>query len=180
MSAYLSSADALSALATYWGESVRRDRFGDPQSELTRALYRSGFPWHDATARAQSLLTGRLPETVIFELLLSENVASLEERYAKHEALSDMTDHEGYAYRRDPDVISWMTRRESGRIVGILRGYEYQACEHRGWETSIGKAICDQISRSLLKDLERRDTPSDDQDRCTYWASYERPSVSLK
>jgi hypothetical protein len=177
MSAFLCSSDTLSALATYWHENVTRDQCSDPVNDITRAIYHGspGMPWGDATIQAQQLTKGRLPALVVYELLLSENQASLEARYPGD---LEYRSAEGYCFSPDPHVVHCVNRYglgdrsrfKTGWIVSLLDGYEYQSCEHRSWRTSIGQALCHQIRRMLTHDLERLQT-----DRKTqHWASYDR------
>ena len=170
MSAYLCSSDTLSALATYWHENVTRDQCSDPVSDITRAIYHgsTGMPWGDATIQAQQLTKGRLPALVVYELLLSENQASLEARYPGD---LEYRSAEGYCYSPDPQVKRSVQHNRTGWLVSLLDGYEYQSCEHRSWRTSIGQALCHQIRRMLTHDLERLQNPSK---KAGHWASYDR------
>lgn len=169
MSAFLCSQDALSALATYWSASVAAKRFGDPTSYLFHAIYSNGIHHGEAQRQAEQLLKGRAPGLVIFELLLAENQASLEARYPGD---LEMRDGSHYRYSVDPVIqhaVQW--RMPTGALVGILRGYEYQSCEHNGWSRSTGHAICQQIRKFLTEDLERRDCPAESH---RLWADYRR------
>ncbi len=170
MSAYLCSSDTLSALATYWHESIMRDRFGKPDAEITRAIYHGspGMPWSDACIKGTQLTTGRDPALVVYELLLAENQASLEARYPGD---LEYRSAEGYSYSPDPHARRAVLHNRTGWLVSLLDGYEYQSCEHDGWSQSIGQAICHQIRRCLTKDLERLQNPGEQQ---RFWASYDR------
>ena len=169
MSAYLSSQDAIAALATYWFASVTNKRFGPLYSYLTRAIWSSGVQYSDAQLQAERLLSNRAAGLVIFELLLAENQASLEARYPDS---PDMREASHYRYSIDTAVLHAVQGRQpTGALVGILRGYEYQSCEHNGWKRSIGYAICQQIRDFLTDDLERRDCPDEDS---RFWADYKR------
>lgn len=170
MSAYLSSSDTLSALTTYWYESITRERHADPIGDIARAIYHGtpGMPWGDAMIRAKQLTAKHNPALVVYELLLDENQASLEARYPGN---LECRSPEGYSYNPDPHVRRSVQRNRTGWLVSLLDGYEYQSCEHDGWPQSIGQALCHQIRRQLNKDLMRLQDPDRDHQ---HWASYDR------
>ena len=171
MSAYLSSCDALCALDSYWHESIKRNRTGTPPNDyITNATYHGtpGIHWHDAKAKAEQLCAGRNPAVVVFELLLAENQASLEARYPGD---LEYRSAEGYSYSADPEVRRSVLHNRTGWITGILDGYEYQSCEHKGWRHSIGKELCHQMRQFLCDDLRRLQDPDRKRD---FWASYSR------
>ena len=170
MSAYLSSSDTLSALTTYWYESITRERHADPIGDIARAIYHGtpGMPLGDAVIKARQLTTNRNPALVVYELLLAENQASLEARYPGN---LECRSPEGYSYNPDPHVRRSVQRNRTGWLVSLLDGYEYQSCEHDGWPQSIGQALCHQIRRQLNKDLMRLQNPDRDHQ---HWASYDR------
>jgi hypothetical protein len=170
MSAYLSSSDTLSALANYWFESVTRERHADPTYDLARAIYQ-GSPalgWDEALLKTRELLTNRNPALVVYELLLSENQASLEARYP---TALEYRSADGYCYSPDPAVKRSVIHNKTGWIVDLVRGYEYQSCEHDSWRQSIGHAICMQIRQHLNADLQRLQDPDR---KAGHWASYDR------
>lgn len=178
MSAYLTSNDTISALVTYWGTMASR---GCSTSEaqlsrcysLAKRAQNGGEGWYfdwassevDALRKSQSL------ETVVFNHLLQENVNSLQARYPDSPEM--WSGAKVYRLRRSAQVSRWINYRPlgQGHLVGMVRGYEYQSCEHDGWEKSVAYQICQQIRQFLLQDLEARDCG----DR-TCWASYEEPS----
>jgi hypothetical protein len=171
MSAFLSSCDALSALATYWFESIQRRPYTNPTDQLTTAILTSNpgaTPYLKAKATADALLNGRPAAAVIFELLLTENQASLEARYPGD---LEYRSAAGYRFTPDPDVQRAVIRNRTGWIVGILDGFEYQASEHDGWHHSIARALCLQMRRCFSDDLRRLQDPAGEQD---LWASYSR------
>ena len=169
MSAYLCSCDALSALASYWQESIKRNR-SQPGDYIAYAIYHGtpGIPWADAQAKAKQLCSSRDPAVVAFELLLAENQASLEAFYPGD---LEYRSARGYSYSADPQVKRSVLHNRTGWIVGILDGYEYQSCEHKGWRQSIGQMLAHQIRRSLTDDLKRLQDPDRKQ---SFWASYDR------
>jgi len=174
MSAFLSSSDALSVLATYWSESIQRSRSGDPVHHLGNAIYHSstGLQYTVARSKAEALLSGRPAAMVIFELLLAENQASLAAQYP---AELEYRSAEGYAYQMDPDVQRSVVRNRTGWIASVLDGYEYQAGEHSEWHRSVGHELCQQMRRFLCDDLRRLQDPDGKQ---LFWASYSRGEAS--
>lgn len=174
MSAFLSSSDCLSALAHYWERKSGRENHTSPTSAFERACLLSLHSqdvdsWSKARAFAETYIKEQgqgSAARAVYAQLLACNVQSLEARYPGDH---DMTDAAGYRFERLPIVNYWIEGRQTGHLVGLLRGYEYQACEYKGWETSIGSKICDQIAGYLLKDLEGRDCPDGT------WASWEAP-----
>lgn len=170
MSAYLSSSDTLSALASYWLASHEQHTYSYPISDLRRALYHGtpGMTWGDASVTADKLSDGRSLGLVVYELLLAENQASLAARYPDAE---DYRKAEGYAYKFDRAVERSVQRNKTGWIVSLLNGYEYQSCEHDSWTRSVGYQLCLQIRKFLCDDLQRLQDP--DEQHC-YWANYDR------
>lgn len=170
MSAYLSSSDTLSALASYWLASHEQHTYSYPISDLRRALYRGtpGMTWGDASVTADKLSDGRSLGLVVYELLLAENQASLAARYPDDE---DYRSADGYAYSFDRAVERSVQRNKTGWIVSLLNGYEYQSCEHDGWTQSVGYQLCLQIRRFLCDDLQRLQDPDEQH---AHWASYDR------
>ena len=173
MSAYLTSNDTLSALVTYWAMRCGGD---NGRSDLTRAIALAGVDrstittprYNEATANAEALIAAHGgPERCAFMLLLAENQASLAARYPGD---TDYRDGSGYTYQRLPIVAHWIMGRTTGHLVGMVRGYEYQSCEHADWERSPAWRICQTIRGYLLQDLERRDCGDGGN-----WASWENP-----
>lgn len=178
MSAYLTSNDTINALVTYWGIMSNRG-CSTAGAQLSRCYAfaqrakNGGEGWYfdwaarevDALRKTQSL------EAVVFNHLLQENVNSLQARYPDSSDMWSAAD--SYRLRRSAQVSRWVNYRPfgQGHLVGMVRGYEYQSCEHDGWDKSVAYQICQQIRQLLLQDLESRDCG----DR-TNWASYEEPT----
>lgn len=161
MSAYLTSNEDLSTLATYWLAKANDARtFGDTKSSLTYAIYHSfrilkrSTTWGVAAGKTAEILKTARPGPVIFQLLLEENLASLKYRYPDSDTFWD---HSGYRFREDAAVQRWMNNRTTGQVVPLVRSYEYQSCEHPEWEASIAYQLCQQIRHFLLLDLQERD-----------------------
>lgn len=79
-------------------------------------------------------------------ILAQENVASVCCRYEQDtaEQYEDMLE---YAYR-DPGYV--LTPAEVFKTVGC---YEYQSCEHPGWETSEAKRFCEALREAAQAEL---------------------------
>ena len=174
MSAYLSSPDTINALATYWERKAKGPgSFTTPAASLEKALIFStrarGEKGPDQ--QAESVIRSLQPFEAVSALLLLENQRSLAARYPSPSD-SDMYEAPSSYYRaqRLPIVSYWIERRTTGQLVGLVRGYSYQACEHNDWTTSVAYFLLEQIEYSLLKDLERRDCGEEGN-----WASFEAP-----
>jgi hypothetical protein len=176
MSAYLASSDTLSALVTYWSQRANlgaSTALARLEHAWAMARYSQSGEWDYSQSRARVadlLETLATPERLAYLLLLQENQNSLEARYPGD---SDYRSAEGYGFRRSGAVLRWVMSRQTGHLVGLLSGYEYQACEHDGWRHSVAFQICDQIRSYLLKDLEARDCGD-----APNWASFTEPQDS--
>ncbi|MGB7564947.1 MAG: hypothetical protein WBM08_09365 [Prochlorococcaceae cyanobacterium] len=161
MSAYLSSNDAISALATFWAEAHPRDPYA-----LARAIYLSQDEplWAEAKARADELLEVTTPAEACFKILLDANVESLAARYGEEQEVLDAA--ATYCYRRSNAAMHWIYSNNVKQIIGILRGYDYWASETRMWHRSLGHQICQQITDVILRMIPQEET----------WASWEEPS----
>jgi hypothetical protein len=74
-------------------------------------------------------------------LLWEENVRSVDERYREENGVG------AYEHVRSSLPIDPI------QVFASLRCYEYQSCEHEGWETSEAKAICDAIKDAAIRVL---------------------------
>lgn len=180
MSAFLSSQDTIRALATFWEESLTRSRYGTPSMELGRAIgcaaLAAGKPWPaDCYETAADLVhsANGSAAAVAFELLLAENVASLQARYPDSPEMWAAA--ASYRYAPSPMVRLWINANRCGQLVGLVRGFAYQACEHRSWEHSPGYQLILQIKDQLLAQLETRDSGTES---TRLWASWEEPETT--
>ena len=178
MSAYLASSDCLSALVTYWESRCSRPGSYNTEANLHRA-YTSFFvslgrshskAYSEAAEMVKDKLENKTPAEFAFQTLLVQNQMSLEARYPGDR---EMQDAEGYAFKRSGKILQLGTR--TGLVVGLLNGYEYQACEDDGWETSPAYFLCQQIKSMLLSDLEAGLSHEE-----RGWASYEEPDNAPK
>jgi len=165
MSAFLSSPDTINALATYWfTKASTPGNFTTPWGSLDKAQRCSDHarnacedPTKRDQAAAEIICSVENAHTACFKILLEANQASLEARYPDDTSTPDPS----YKAKRLPIVSYWIQGRQTGHLVGLVRGYSYQACEHSGWETSVAHELIEQIQRWLLKDLETRDCGDD-------------------
>ena len=185
MSAYLCTPDALNALATYWERHASRGS-STAEGAILRAIHcqrratgaTSGDYVTDlkddekACAKILASVRGNALRAV-FGILLIENQNSLKARYPDSPDMWETGPE--YVGRSIPVVDYWIQRRETGQLVGILNGYEYQSCEHRDWETSLAYFMLQQISAYLLKDLEALHCPVDEYGGRGNWATFEAP-----
>ena len=186
MSAYLSSADCLNALATYWERKASQGA-STAEGSILRALHcqrratgaTSGDYVTDlkddekACARILASVKGN-PLRAVFGILLIENQNSLKARYPGDSEMWETTPE--YVGRSLPCVDRWIQQRKTGEMVGLLNGYEYQACEHNEWERSLAFFICQQISSHLLDDLQVLHCPPNEYGSRGHWASFKAPA----
>lgn len=162
MSAFLCSPDDLNALVTYW-EHMKNRQCPQAIAKAIDCSYRAknSSGCFDPTKRdhaADDIVSkSKTAKTACFRILLQANLDSLAARYPEDD--SDTYESVGAEYRskRLPIVMDWIMRRQTGHLVGLCRGYEYQACEHKGWGTSVAFYLVEQIKTLLLNDLETRD-----------------------
>jgi hypothetical protein len=174
MSAFLSSNDTLNALVTYWDHISSPEHFTTPTDQLVRAYVfassSTGNPYGDFSAAYEA---GKViqeyggADHAVFSILLKENVLSLQHRYPTYPDMWEAADE--YTYTPSPSVERWCNKKPygHGNLVGLVRGYSYQSCEHDGWKSSVAYQIIDQIRTGLLKDLEKRDCKGEN-----LWASF--------
>jgi len=173
MSAYLCSDDTLNALSTfYYMKSGKTD--AERKSNILRAIRRvNKDPWYERQQVAETH-EQRMKQIadfdkfcngvydiwyhqysnediyeVIFNILLRENQNSLMARYNDKE----YAERPSYIYRMSNVVNYWDDHNQLGYLVGIINNYNYQSCEHRNYQDSLGYAILNQIKDYLLKDM---------------------------
>ena len=97
----------------------------------------------DATARDVALM------------LRGANVTSVAHRYAT----TDPRDLPGHSYTPEADTWEPYTCRRAGRALSpvallcAIDSYEYQSCEHPGWEGSEAETYCDALRRAVIHTL---------------------------
>jgi hypothetical protein len=76
------------------------------------------------------------------QMLLDENAASINHLYRRDDSAAR------YTHRR-PRHTEWTV----AELLNAIRGYQYQTCEHPGWERSQAKAFCDALQQRLIATL---------------------------
>ena len=159
MSCFLSSADAINALATYWDTMANRGHRSARQT-LERAMFiaeraESGRDDYAAAVESASLyLRSQSGSTwsAVFSLLLAANVRSLEARYPGDSEMSQTGPE--YDNLKPLQIVKyWIQTKQTGKIVGILNSFEYQSCECSDWRESVAFQLCEQIRGFLLDEM---------------------------
>jgi len=87
------------------------------------------------------------PETAVGRLLWEENRRSVAYRYPGDEAMIGEFDPEyTYTPRLQPP-------RPAVANLKLVRCYEYQSCEHPGWEQSEAYRLCQRMTGYLVSEL---------------------------
>jgi hypothetical protein len=88
------------------------------------------------------------------QMLWAENLASVTGRYpadgdGERPGPVDFQDHDVLTYRfaRVPGMLDRAT------VLKALHCYEYQSCEHDGWESSAARAFCRSLERAVVCSL---------------------------
>jgi hypothetical protein len=77
-----------------------------------------------------------------FAVLVAENVLSLTSRYGKRDAPKKTT----HRYTPGPALPAI-------HVIKLAQSYDYQSCEHDGWETSEAKRWIDNLIAGLVYQL---------------------------
>jgi hypothetical protein len=187
MSANLCSNDTINALVTYWERSCF-DRCIQPESHLINAFFFAdtllGVQFNDQPAQHVTANFLKSHDTVadgVFQILLDQNILSLKYRYPNGPDMWSAA--ESYKYTPSRSVNLWCnpSMPTHGKLVGLLRGYSCQSCEHPDWHYSVAYQIIDQIIYALLFDLEKRDCPNQyntnsDNLNCSTWSDFAEPT----
>ena len=83
--------------------------------------------------------------------LLAENIASLKALYPNFPEMSNF-DFDGYRFAFAPDFPA-LRSNPAMDLLGIIACYEYQSCEHDGWQTSYAKKFCEWLRDRAIHDL---------------------------
>lgn len=104
-------------------------RFASPGHNLSW-YYRKN--WHYLT-----------PETApaVGEMLMRTNIASVNFRYDENTPVR--------YHHRAPRRTTWSV----GEILKAVNCYEYQSCEHDGWNRSQAKAFCAALKEHLIREV---------------------------
>ena len=196
MSAHLTDQDCINALATFWYEYHKLPRNEAPQQALERAFIIAQEEvstkedyferMNDLGSRATRLIEASQPVykalapcRVVYDLLLNENVRSLQARYPDDmkEPLQDRIWYNEYEFKKSSTVTKWVSKRDAKGLMMIwqmLQGWEYQSCEHHEFRNSVAYQIKQQIEYGILSTLKKIHCP-DDKDRV--WTSWEDPQL---
>jgi hypothetical protein len=93
--------------------------------------------------------------TAVGRDLLQENINSVYHRYDEDTEAGDMfratSDHESVMLYVCPRIPS--KRFDVVTALKAVDCYEYQSCEHPGWQTSQSRAFCEELRSSLIGQL---------------------------
>ena len=106
--------------------------------------YQRGEVWGStalASYRTRVRYMTRENATAVGRMLLFENMRSVSHRYDEPLELPDY-DYTTYGLTLTPV-----------QILMALSGFEYQACEHPGWENSEAHAFCEALQREAIRAL---------------------------
>ena len=196
MSAHLVDQDCINALATFWYEYHKTPGNESPQQALERAfliakeeisLKEDYFEnQNEIRYRAIKLIEaqqdcykGLASCRVIFDILLNENVRSLQARYPddiKEKNENRIWYHE-YDFKKSSTVVKWVSDRDPKGLLMLwqmLKGWEYQSCEHFEFINSVAYQIKQQIQDGILNMLQKKFCIND-QDNV--WTSWEDPQL---
>ena len=196
MSAHLTDQDCINVLATFWHEYHSQPRNERPGQALERAFIiaqeevstkKDYFErMNDLGSRATRLIEASQPVykalapcRVVYDLLLNENVRSLQARYPddSKEPLTDRIWYNEYEFKKSSTVTKWLSDRDPKGLMMIwqmLQGWEYQSCEHYEFRNSVAYQIKQQIEYGILNTLKKIHCPNDE-DRV--WTSWEDPQL---
>tara|TARA_R100001460_G_C3507712_1_gene171123 strand:+ start:59 stop:685 length:627 start_codon:yes stop_codon:yes gene_type:complete len=196
MSAHLTDQDCINALATFWYEYHKLPRSESPQQALERAfliakeevsIKKDYFEnQNELRYRAIRLIEAQQPvykglasSRVIFDILLNENVRSLQARYPddSKEPLKSRIWFNEYKFKKSSTIVKWVNDRDSRGLLMLwqmLQGWEYQSCEHFEFKNSVAYQIKQQIQDGLLNTLKKRYCPNDEDQ---VWSSWTDPQL---
>lgn len=122
--------------------------------DLHRCDFRLGVSDHEAVHGTYN------PDT-LGRMLWAENLRSINARYPdtidNPEAIPGPigvgpAEVMAYTYGPGPRVVDV----DPFGLLGVVRGYVYQSCEHPGWRTSPARAFCDALKDAVIYDLIER------------------------
>ena len=118
------------------------------------------FSWYDAKHEWQTMpTTDRKAHDETGQMLWNENIASVQYRY-NGESLDTLPGPigEDFSYKHTPRKDSRGSIIPSyptpGKCFAMIDMYEYQSCEHPGWDTSSAKAFCDALRKAACRKVE--------------------------
>jgi hypothetical protein len=75
-------------------------------------------------------------------MLMRTNVASVNYRYDENESVP--------YYHRPPRHVTW----SAGEVLKAIACYEYQSCEHKGWNASEAKKFCAALQNQIIGNVD--------------------------
>jgi len=196
MSAHLTDQDCINALATFWYEYHMQPRNERPGQALERAyliapeevsIKKDYFErMEDFRLRASKQIEAYEPEYkslaschVAFNILLRENERSLQALYSDDwkQPIKERMWYNEYEFKKSSTITKWVSDRDPKGLMMIwqmLRGWEYQSCEHYEFRNSVAYQIKQQIEYGILDTLKKIHCPNDE-DRV--WTSWEDPQL---
>jgi len=196
MSAHLVDQDCINALATFWYEYHKTPGNESPQNALERAfiiakeeisLKEDYFEnQNELRNRAiklieaqQDVYKGLASCRVIYDILLNENIRSLQALYPDDikEPLENRMWFNEYDFKKSLTVVKWVSDREPKGLLMLwqmLKGWEYQSCEHFEFQNSVAYQIRQQIQNGILNTLQKKFCVNDEDN---VWTSWEDPQL---
>tara|TARA_R100000231_G_scaffold15772_1_gene16793 strand:- start:93 stop:716 length:624 start_codon:yes stop_codon:yes gene_type:complete len=196
MSAHLVDQDCINALATFWYEYHKTPGNENPQNALERAfiiakeeisLKKDYFEnQNEIRYRAikliesqQDVYKGLASCKVIYDILLNENIRSLQARYPDDIKEKDENRiwYNEYDFKKSSTVVKWVSDRDPKGLLMLwqmLKGWEYQSCEHYEFRDSVAYQIKQQIQHGILNILQKKFCINDEDN---VWTSWEDPQL---
>jgi hypothetical protein len=125
------------------------------------ALTRGGFTWHvDDPTQPGGYRRGELRKcdyeraAEVANMLWRENVASVSHRYPNESSstLPGPSDRSGFVITAR-DFTVCFDRFEPAQVCKACDCYDYQSCEHNGWNTCESKAFTEMLRRAAMNAL---------------------------
>jgi len=191
MSAHLVDQDCINALATFWYEYHKTAGNESPQNALERAfviakeeisLKEDYFEnQNELRYRAiklieanQDVYKGLASCRVIYDILLNENIRSLQTRYPDDikEPLENRIWFNEYDFKKSSTVVKWVSDRDPKGLLMLwqmLKGWDYQSCEHFEYINSVAYQIKQQIQDGILNIVQKKFCVNDEDNVWTSW-----------
>ena len=191
MSAHLTDQDCINALATFWYEYHKTPGNESPQNALERAfliakeevsIKKDYFEnQNELRYRAirlieaqQQVYKGLASCRVIYDILLNENIRSLQALYPDDikEPLENRMWFNEYDFKKSTTVVKWVSDRDPKGLLMLwqmLKGWEYQSCEHFEYINSVAYQIKQQIQDGILNTLKKKFCVNDKDNVWTSW-----------
>tara|TARA_R100000734_G_C3270257_1_gene66423 strand:- start:87 stop:710 length:624 start_codon:yes stop_codon:yes gene_type:complete len=191
MSAHLTDQDCINALATFWYEYHKTPSNESPQQALERAfliapeeisLKKDYFENQNELRyiaiklieAQQDVYKGLASCKVVYDILLNENIRSLQAQYPDDlkEPFKSRIWYNEYDFKKSSTIVKWVNDRDSKGLLMIyqmLQGWEYQSCEHFEYRNSVAYQIKEQIQYGILDILKKVHCPNDKDQVWTSW-----------